>query len=502
MYYIKLFILCSLINILLIAQEVNLPYLKIDSQQEVEINKVFRIAVGDIITNTTLYQRGILEEESPCLMAGLDYDKPWTRDAAINVYNGFCFINPDAAKNTLNAQLEYDNEKIIIGGQYWDNVIWAIGAWQYYLVTGDEEFLKLAYKATSNTVLSREIEEYDPAIGLFRGPAVYGDGVAAYPKIYTEADDPKESGTYSGVYYWAEVNKSRKAKIGYGMPMFTLSTNCVYYKAYTLLDQMSMILKEQGCEWNEKSGKLKKSINKEFWNPEKGIYNYLKDPFGGCDYQESLGNAFAVLFDVADKDKKETLFQNIVTTENGIACVYPAFPRYRVDGNYGRHSGTVWTHIQGFWAQAAMLNGRTDLFCHEFYNLTNKAFRDKQFVEIYHPETGLQYGGLQEPSLKEKAPWDATNIQAWSATAYLNMVLYGILGIQLNQNAMKIEPNIPFRCERLVLSNLYYHGMKLNIEVIGEGNTIKEFYLDGHKIEDNIIRKGLTGDRKIKIIME
>ena len=48
------------------------------------LNKAFRVAAGDIIGNIVHFKDGLLKEERPCLMAGLDYITPWTRDATIN----------------------------------------------------------------------------------------------------------------------------------------------------------------------------------------------------------------------------------------------------------------------------------------------------------------------------------------------------------------------------------------------------------------------------------
>jgi len=49
------------------------------------INRAYRIALGDLMGNIQPFQDGLLEEPRPVILAGLDYDTPWTRDAAINV---------------------------------------------------------------------------------------------------------------------------------------------------------------------------------------------------------------------------------------------------------------------------------------------------------------------------------------------------------------------------------------------------------------------------------
>jgi len=56
-----------------------------------ELDRAFRIALGDITGNVLPYRSGLLETPAPCLAAGLSYPDPWTRDAAINSWNGTGF---------------------------------------------------------------------------------------------------------------------------------------------------------------------------------------------------------------------------------------------------------------------------------------------------------------------------------------------------------------------------------------------------------------------------
>lgn len=138
-------------------------------------------------------------------------------------------------------------------------------------------------------------------------------------------------------------------------------------------------------------------------------FEYLIDKFGGCDYQEGMGQAFVILFGVANDEQTEKILKNQHITKYGIPCVWPSFTRYNTpDGSgYGRHSGTVWPHIQSFWADAAAQNGRYDLFCKEFNILTECSVRNVFFAEIYHPDAGEVYGDRQEFEKKGIIEWDS-----------------------------------------------------------------------------------------------
>ena len=157
------------------------------SDQEM-IDRAARIAASDIRANFMPYRAGLLEEEKVCIMAGIDYDTPWTRDTAINTCFALAVTDPDIAANTLLAVCERmeDGGGIHIAGQYWDKIIWILGARKYLQVNRDFEFLDIAAEAAINTLSEMERQEQDPEDGLFRGPAVYGDGVAAYPERYAK----------------------------------------------------------------------------------------------------------------------------------------------------------------------------------------------------------------------------------------------------------------------------------------------------------------------------
>jgi hypothetical protein len=122
------------------------------SNSDPTLDRAFAIALSDVEGNVHPYRAGWLETTKPVLMAGAGYDTPWTRDAAINVWNGAGLLWPEVAKNTLLSVLERKDGKALIGGQYWDAILWTTGAWNSYLYTGDRDFLGLALEATENTL--------------------------------------------------------------------------------------------------------------------------------------------------------------------------------------------------------------------------------------------------------------------------------------------------------------------------------------------------------------
>ena len=140
----------------------NIPYMETDNKL---LNDAYRIAAGDIVGNIVYYQNGLLTEEKPCMIAGLDYNTPWTRDTAINIWNALSILSPEVSKNTLLAVLEEEEGNIYIGGQYWDSIIWMIGAREYCRFHKDDNFYRLAFEAGRNSVHRLEEDEFDEEDG-------------------------------------------------------------------------------------------------------------------------------------------------------------------------------------------------------------------------------------------------------------------------------------------------------------------------------------------------
>ncbi|MDO8685105.1 MAG: hypothetical protein Q7J78_00370 [Clostridiales bacterium] len=66
-----------------------------------DLNRTFRIALGELYGNIYPYKNGLLDKEVPVILAGLGYNTPWTRDASINTWNCGGLLYPEISKNTL-----------------------------------------------------------------------------------------------------------------------------------------------------------------------------------------------------------------------------------------------------------------------------------------------------------------------------------------------------------------------------------------------------------------
>jgi hypothetical protein len=447
----------------------NIPYLKTPND---DLARAFRVALGDVFSNLVPFQEGQLTEPKTCLAAGLHYATPWTRDNSLSTWNAMGLLFPEVATNSLRAVLENDPSRggWRIGGQYWDAIIWAQGAWALYLFHGDRGFLSESLEIIERSLAYFEETEFDAVRGLFRGAAFYQDGISAYP-------DELSNGFGCDVRGWVKGNAEKKFPLGFGIPWFSLSTNCLYAGAYDVVNRMRAELglppSAQACA---KAAALREAIHREFWNETRGTFDYLVLPDGRrCHHQETAGLAFSILLDIATPRQAQETMKTVHLSPAGAPCIWPQFPRYAAYGSehFGRHCGTVWPQVQALWARAALKAGRTDYFAGELLLLAKHAGRDGHFTEIYHPVTGQEYGGLQEHWSDSRITlWESVPHTCWGATGFLSLVHYGLLGMNYTTQGVHFQPFLPDEVGELDLSNIPYRNALLRVSVSGKGSRL------------------------------
>jgi glycogen debranching enzyme len=471
------------------------PLLKTEQRR---YDYAWRVAMGDIYGNILPWQDGLLREPERCIMAGLFYPSPWTRDASINTSNGAGLLYPTEARNTLLSCVTSDADgSRRVGGQYWDAIVWATGAWDYYLYTGDRGFLELAADVVRNSLRYFERTEFDAGRGLFRGGGCFLDGVAGYPDRYTNPD------WHSGIDDWPAKHPNERHPVGEGFPAHTLSTNCLYYRAYVLIDDMAKELGQpvDGAD-SRKADALRNAINRHFWSPGRGTYGFLVDDAGRDERQEGLGIAFAILFGVADAEQARQVLGHFHTTPHGITCLWPQYERYQTGpGAFSRHAGTIWPQVNAYWCEALARSGRHAEAWREMRVLSERVWRDSHFAEIYHPETGEIYGGLQEDTkAKGIRLWRSLPRQTWCATGYVRMWLRVVFGMDFRKDGIAFRPWLPEELTHGELTGLHYRRARLSLRVEGHG-ALKRFCLDGRDLPEPVLPDTLEGDHSVTVAL-
>lgn len=430
-----------------------------------DVEQAFRAAIHNVTVRNTvdcpfaIYNRtGLLDAQEPFMLrAGGVYQQPWTRDAAVNTWTSANLLEPGVARNTLWAVCENDPDGrpvIQQDDQYWDKIIWAVGAWNHYLVTGDRDFLQTAWGVVRRALTALRQEQFNETFGLFRGGSFFNDGIAGYPK------DLLGEGPYLSTSVW-DYPRCRD--------IMCLSTNCLYCEAYRIAGRMAALCGEAPAPWTRLGTALNQRINALLWNVEKGRYSYFLYPDGRVfDAQEACGNLFAVLFGLCGQDRAQTVLDHLQRCEYGLPSIYEPLEGQFSRERPGRHNNLLWPFINGFYMMATSRLDREDLLGRELRSVTGLVKASHfEFYEIYNPYDGSVCGGWQADRL-----WGSCEHQTWSASGYLGAVLFGVFGLRTEEDAIGFQPCVPAYLAGASIENLTVGQTKLTIRLKGHGSVV------------------------------
>ncbi len=449
------------------------------STPDTDINRCLDAAIHNVSHINTVYcsyrrynKTGLLNHHY-MIRAGRNYKTPWTRDASINTWQAMNFINPEVSRTTLLAVCDI-NEKgepvIQPDVQVWDQIVWSIGAYNYYLLTGDKDFLRISHGIIGRALEIHRKSRFNKEYGLFVGGSFFNDGISGYP-LSCHQQGLKNS--------FAPTHPDVET-------LMCLSTNCLYCEAYRIYGEMSeyLGLTEKSAVARLYSSELKYSINKHFWNDKLNRYRYILFPDGTTDdSQELSGHAFSVLFDICPTEKQLSLFESLVTSDGGTVSIWPPFEGLYSDSKPGRHNNVVWPFLNGLIIEAAAKCGFY-IFAGDELNRITTLFKGSKFklFEIYSPYTKKHFGGWQIDRV-----WDSCRDQTWSAACYIGSFIHGIFGIKVQEKGITFAPCVPKNLRSSELNGLRIRGIELSIKINGYGNRIDKFILDGKECEPYIV---------------
>jgi len=402
-------------------------------------------------------------------MAGAKWHGVWTRDISYSIFLSLALIKPDVAKQSLLKKVS--NGKIIqdtgTGGSWpisTDRVVWAVAAWEVYLVTGDSEWLTLAYGIIKKSVDADIENAYDKSTNLVLGESSFLDWREQTYPIWM---DPKD------------IYKSA-----------CLGTNALHYRTLEILSLMENELGNSKGEYNKIATKLKTAINKSLWLGDKGYfgqfmygrnYNYISPK------SEALGEALSVLFNIADENKSKSIFEKMPVVEFGPTCIFPQIkniPPY--------HNNAIWPFVVSYWTWAAA-------------KAKNETAVQFGMDAIYR--SASLFLTNKENMVADNGHFDGTEINSdrmlWSIAGNLATVYRVMFGINLTEKGLEISPFVPekFGGDKK-LTNFKYRNATLDITVHGFGSEILEALIDGKKVETVSIPKNLSGKHSVEIFLD
>ncbi len=424
-----------------------------------------------------IYNMGLDEmvnavEPDTTLRTGKEWAGVWTRDVSYSIILSMAALQPEASMVSLMKKVNTSGQIIqdTGSGGAWpvstDRMIWVLAAWEIYKVTGDKSWLEKVYP-----IVVRSLEKDEKSIfserGLVKGETSFIDWrEQSYPKWMQTVD----------------ISQSE-----------AMNTNVLYAASLRVAGEMARILKKrkEAEQWTAKAEKLAKIIDETFWMPEKGyygIYTYGRDSKILNPRAESLGEALAILYDIAPSEKVKTISENVPQTPFGAAIFYPQIadiPNY--------HNNALWPFVGSYLTLAhakagneqAILEGIGSIFRPAALFATNK--------ENFNLDNGDYFTELNSSNM------------LWSLAGNLALTQRILFGINFEKDGLLFRPFVP---EALAgtrtLADFPYRGARLNITVEGFGSRIKEMYIDGKNVypEPYISAKRLRKDTDIRIILD
>ncbi len=427
--------------------------------------------IADAIYNMSLEEMEKAVEKDSTLRTGAEWAGVWTRDVSYSIILSMAYMQPQVAKNSLRRKV--NKRKRIIQdtgtGGAWpistDRMIWAVAAWEIYLATGDEDWMKEAYEIIKNSLEDDYKVCYDKETGMVKGESSFLD--------WREQTYPKDFG--GSLIFESQC----------------LGTNAAHYQANRVAAKMAGIQGDSSAAnlFNSMAEKIRTGINTYLWQEEKGYYGqYIYGQFYKplSSKSEALGEALSVIFDIADEERQQRVVASTPVVDFGIPCIYPQIP-----GIPPYHNNGIWPFVQTFWLWAGAKVG-------------NEQSVMESIAAIYRPSALFLTN--KENFVAQNGDFSGTVINSsnmlWSLSGNISLVHKVLFGIRFTENGLAFKPFVPSKLKgERTLKNFSYRNAVLDIELSGYGDKIAAISIDGKELENGLITADLTGKHSIKIIL-
>jgi hypothetical protein len=270
-----------------------------------------------------------------------------------------------------------------------------------------------------------------------------------------------------------------------------LGTNMVFYIALTSAAEMGRILGdvETAQYFEEMAARIKKGINEHLWMDEEGYYaQYLGGRADDLLYtkSETLGEALAILWGVAEGDRATRLSESLPIVDYGAPVFWPWIadqPPY--------HNQAVWPWVQAYWIHACAKVGNE----HGVLHGVGAVWR-----------AVMMYATNKENYVADTGNWRGTQINSsnmlWCLAGNISITFKLLMGMEFGADQLNFAPVVPenLKADRTV-RNFRYRNATLDVTVSGYGDTIKSFKLDGQKMSEAVVPGNLEGHHTVEIEM-
>lgn len=403
-------------------------------------------------------------EPDTTLRTGKEWSGVWTRDVSYSIILSMAYMQPEASMVSLMKKVNPSGQIIqdTGSGGAWpistDRIVWTLAAWEIYKVTGDRKWIEKVFPIVERS-LAKDEKTVMSDRGLVKGETSFIDWrEQSYPRWMQTVD----------------ISQSE-----------ALGTNVMYAAALKAAGDMAEVLgkKKEATQYFAKFRELAANIDRTFWMPDKGyygMYTYGRDNSILNPRAETLGEALAILYDIAPADRQKSISENNPYTPYGPAIFYPQIadiPNY--------HNNALWPWVASYWtlAQAkagnekGVLEGIGSVYRPAALFCTNK--------ENFNLDNGDIYTELNSSNM------------LWCLAGNIALTTRVLFGIHFEKDGIVIAPFVPdVLAGNRTLEGFPYRGAKWNITVEGSGNHVQEIILNGKSL--NLAKTKLIPAKMLK----
>ncbi|MDB5100201.1 MAG: hypothetical protein JWM80_4622 [Cyanobacteria bacterium RYN_339] len=408
------------------------------------------------------------------LMAGKEWPGVWTRDVSYSTQLALALVLPEGAWASLKAKTFHGSgaaagrvRQDTGSGGAWpvstDRVVWTTAAWELYLARGNRARLAEAYALARGMAEEDWRVAHDPTTGLMYGESSFMDWrEQTYPAWMEPAD-----------IYGARA----------------LGTNVLHAEAYADLARMARALgKPEAPGWDARAAGIRRAIDRRLWDARAGLYRgfLYPAPDDGSSFQtEALGNALAVLYDVAGP-KAGRVVASYPLYPYGVPTIFPQLAH----PTQPYHNKAVWPFVETYFALAGKRAGNGAAFERGLADVCRAAALFQTNKENFVLESGRAQGTAVN-----------SDRQLWSVAGSLALVYKGLFGLELGEAGYAFKPMVPaWLGPRLALRGLRVREARLDVVVTGTGDRVRWVKLDGRPVTR--LSYGLKGAHRVEIQLD
>lgn len=410
-------------------------------------------------------------EPDTTLRTGKEWAGVWTRDVSYSILLSMAYMQPEASMISLMKKVDPLGRVIqdTGSGGAWpvstDREIWCVAAWEVYKVTGSREWLEFIYPVMKRSLETDAKAFYGTETGLVKGETSFID--------WREQSHPK----------WMQCVDIYNTE--------TLSTSIVHAQAWHVLAEAAETLghKDEARKAREMSDAIAEAVNKYLWLDDAGyyaMYLYGRDNLISNPRAETLGEALAIMWDVASPERARVITEHTPTTPYGVAIFYPQIadmPAY--------HNNALWPWVGAWWALANAKVGNEQGVMEAIGSIVRPAALFATNKENFNLDNGDIATELNSSNM------------LWCLSGNIALTHKILFGIDYMKDSLAFHPFVPEAMgQPRRLEGFRYRDAVMNISVSGYGDKIASFKVNGKEQPPFIPAKKAKGEMNIEIVMD